>query len=146
METHPLGIAAKQVVRWLMDEDRAGQHRLQISASCQYLPEEIPTLEQSRLGDVEGEGISKIAAVGILEVTPLHTAVRVRIEDTLGRRMPDDASASSQPEDIDLTTFQEAFVVPRRGTAFVAVETENYRAWSSFQKLLDEMRANKHVL
>ena len=97
METHPLDIAAKQVVRWLLDEDRAGQHRLQISASRQYLPEEIPTLEQSRLGDVEGDDISEIAAVGILEVTPMHTAVRVRIEDTLGRRMPDDASASSQP-------------------------------------------------
>lgn len=150
METHPLDIGAKQVVRWLMDEARAGQHRLQINASRQYLPEEIPTLEQNRLGDVESEDISEITAVGVLEVAPLHMAdgwqLRVRIEDVLGRRLPEDGSASDQPEEIDLATFQEAFIVPDRSTAFVSVDTETDEAWSSFQKLLDEMRANRHVL
>lgn len=116
-----------------MDEEPAGQHRPQINASRHYLPEEIPTLEQSRLGEVESEDISEITAVGVLEVAPLHAAdgwlLRVRIEDTRGRRLPEDTPASDQPEEIDLATFQEAFIVPERGTAFVAVAAMRYRRY-----------------
>ena len=116
MESYPLDIAAKQVVRWLMDEELAGQRRLQTNATRQYLHEDSPKLEQRRLGDVEREDISEITAVGILEITPPHRAdswlLRLRIEDNFGGRLPDDASASDEPEEIDLATFQETFIVP----------------------------------
>ena len=143
-------MAAKQVVRWLMDEERAGRRRLQTNATRQYLNEDIPKLEQHHLGDVEREDIYQITAVGVLELTPPDMAdtwlLRLRIEDNLGGRLPDYASASDKPEEIDLATFQETFIVPERGPAFVAVDADTDEAWSTFQELLNEMRANRHSL
>lgn len=149
MDTYPLDIAAKQIVRWLMDEERGGNRELQISASRTYLCEEIPTPQERGLGDEEREDLTEVTTVGILEVAPPHKAegwlLRVRIEDAIGQRLPDDISASDEPEEIDLEKFWETFIVPQHGTAFVAVDTETVEAWASFQRMLDEMRANRHA-
>lgn len=149
METYPLDIAAKQIVRWLMDEERSEPRGLQISASRSYLREEVPTPQERGLGDEEREDLTEVTAVGVLEVAPHHKTdgwlLRVRIEDAIGARLPDNTSASDDPEEIDLEKFWEAFIVPQHGTAFTSVDAETTEAWTSFQSLLDEMRANKHV-
>jgi len=149
METYPLDIAAKQVVRWLIDEEHGGRRNLQISASRTYLHEEISTPQERGLGDEEREDLTEVTAVGILEVAPPQKAegwlLRVRIEDTIGQRLPDDISASDEPEEIDLEEFWETFIVPQHGTAFVAMDAETAKAWTSSQELLDDMRGNKHV-
>jgi len=149
METYPLDIAAEQVVRWLVDETRMGRRSLQIRATRAYADDEIPNPQDHGLGQEEREDVTNVTAVGILEIFPTHRAegwlLRVRVEDALGRRLPEDASVSDTPEEIELASFQDEFVLPDRGTTFVAVEADSDEAWSSFQTLLDKIRANKHA-
>lgn len=149
METYPLDIPAEQIVRWLIEEERAGRHDIRITATRSYLREDVPTLEQLTLSEEEREDLTEVTEIGVLEVAPQHGAegwvLRVRIEDALGERLPEDAPAPDEPEELDLNNFQKEFVLPGRGTAFVAVDAETPDAWASFQWLLREMQTDKHL-
>jgi len=150
METYPVEVAAEQVVRWLIDEQRSGHYELQITASRSYLLEKIPSSQQQRrrLGEEEVEDLTEVTAVGILEVEPLHKKegwlLRIRVEDALGTRLPEDVPISDEAKEIDLATFQEEFILPGSGTAFVSAEAQTDEAWSLCQKLLAAIQSNKH--
>ena len=149
METYPLDISAEQIIKWLIDEEREGRHGLQISASRTFLREDISDPSGSGLGEEEREDLTEVIEVGSVEVWPQQKAsgwlLRLRIEDALTQRLPEDASSSEQAEEIDLTAFEQEFISKGQGTAFVAVDAETPEAWSSFQALLHEMQTNSHL-
>lgn len=148
METHPLDIAAEQVVRWLLAEQHAGQRKLRVDAARSFLIEKIPSPTERGLGDEESEDLTEVTVIGLLEVRPQHEAegwlLRVRVEDPLAGRLPADGSAADVPEEIELATFHSDFIVPDRGTTYVSVETASKAAWDSFNNLLDEIRRDSH--
>ena len=149
METYPLDIAADQVVQWLIDEERIGHREFQVSATRSYVLIDITSPEARGLGEEEREDLTEIMAIGTLEIAPQHKAegwlLRVRVEDPLGRRLPDYVAASDVPEEIGMSSFRDEFLLPGRGTAFVAVDADREQSWLLFQNLLDQMRANKHL-
>lgn len=148
METHPLDIAAEQVVRWLLAEQHAGRHELRVDATRSFLIEKIPSPTERGLGDEESEDLTEVTTIGLLEVRPQHKAegwlLRIRVEDPLAGRLPEGASAADVPEEIDLATFRNDFIVPDRGTTFVSVETASEAAWDLFNNLLDEIRRDSY--
>lgn len=148
MTIYPLDIAAEQIVRWLMEEQRSGRLGLTVSTYRTYLAEEVTGAQQRGLGEEEKENLSEVTAVGLLEVSPPLNyngwLLRVRIEDPLGPRLPEGQTAVEAEDKIDLTTFHEQFVLPDRATAYVNLEAETSAAWSRFQDLLDEIRIDRH--
>jgi len=70
MDTYPVDLDAGQIVRWLLDQQRAGRRMLQLNASRSYLVESIPLAQQQRrrLGDEEMEDLTEVTAVGVLEI------------------------------------------------------------------------------
>jgi hypothetical protein len=72
-------------------------------------------------------------------------ALRIRIEDSLSDRLPEDEPTPEIEEDIDLAAFNTEFIVPRSGTAFVNVDAQSPEAWKRFRSLLDAMSTNRHV-
>lgn len=148
METHPLEIAAEQVVRWLLAEQLAGRRELRIDATRSFLIGEIPSAAERGLGDEESEDLTEVTTIGLLEVKPKHNAedwvLKVRVEDPLAARLPGDASVADVPEEIDLATFHTNFIVPDRGTMYVSVETASEAAWDSLNILLNDIRRDSH--
>jgi len=152
METYPVDIAAEQIVQWLIAEQASARRELEISASRSYTLEDISSSDRRRrrLGEEEIDDITEVTAIGTLDVTPLHSpqgwVLRVRIEDALGERLPDDEPFPAEPEEIDLRTFQEQFIERASGAEFVSVDAETPQAWQLCKKLLAEIEGNRHEI
>lgn len=150
MDNYPVELDAEQIVRWLIDEQRAGHRELQVTASRSYMREDIPTSQQQRrrLGKEELEDISEVTAIGTLEIAPLHEnegwLLRIRIEDALGDRLSGEMPSSDEPDEIDLDSFQQEFILPGSGTAFVSADAETPEAWALCQKLLADVQVDRH--
>ncbi|MGA9549907.1 MAG: hypothetical protein WBS14_19880, partial [Rhodomicrobium sp.] len=70
--------------------------------------------------------------------------LRIRVEDRIGPRAPEDEDAPEGEEELDLQTFEADFIVPERGTAEVSLEAEDAHAKASFTKFLNHMLRNEH--
>lgn len=149
METYALDIAAVQVVRWLIEERLKTRHNLAVRATRWYTPEPVAGVAGADADELESGDLSEITAIGLLEVTPAPEAngwvLRVRVEDPLGSRLPDDEPASEGEEEIDLDAFFTDFIAPERGAAFVSLEAESSIVRARFEKLLDEIRTDRHA-
>jgi hypothetical protein len=149
METYPLDIAPEHVLAWLMDEQRRAPGTLLLRATRSYIAEEIPQVQQKRMGEEEKEELTHVTKIGLLEVSDPHAQIgwvlRIRIEDSLSDRLPEDEPVPEGEEEIDLAAFNTEFVVPGSGTAFINVDAQSSEAWKKFQSLLDAMSTNRHV-
>ena len=147
MDTDFPDIDAQQVVRWLIDEQRRGTLDLNVFATRSYVVEALSEGEAQRLGDEEAEDLSDILAVGVLEVHPpaLHGGwlLRLRVEDRIGPRSPEDDELSLE-EEIDLETFEAEFIRPERGEAEVLLEVEHAQGKARFTRLFKAMLHDKH--
>ena len=148
METYPVDLAPEQIVRWLLDEDRLHALDLLVSATRSYHVEELRSEEGASLNDTEGEELSEVCEVGILEVRlrqkPSRWTLRIRVEDDIGPRLPEDEPIPEAEEEIDLPTFYEEFIKADRGIARVSAEVENPAAKANLNKVLKAMLTNRH--
>lgn len=148
METYPVDIAPEQVVRWLMVEGRLHAFDLLVSATRSFQPGELTGEASRRLGDEEREEVSEISEVGLLEVMPRQKphiwTLRVRVEDDIGPRLPEDEPVPETEEELDLPTFYEEFIKADRGLAEVSVEVESPAAKASFNRVLEAMLTDRH--
>jgi hypothetical protein len=146
VETYPVDIAQEQVVRWLMVEGRLHAFDLLVSATRSFEPRELAGEE--RLGDEEREEVSEIAEVGLLEVMPRQKphiwTLRVRVEDDIGPRLPEDEPVPETEEELDLPTFYEEFIKADRGVAEVSVEVDSPAAKASFNRVLEAILTDQH--
>src|SRR5271165_1210538 len=101
METYPVDLDAGQIVDWLIEEQRRGSLDLDVAANRSYAPEALDSAEAQRLGE-EADDVSDVFAIGELEVRPRHTTdgwlLRIRVEDRLGSRLPEDEDAPPEEE------------------------------------------------
>lgn len=148
MATYTIDLAPDQIVRWLLDEDRLRAFDLLVSATRSYRVGALSGEERAGLRDAEGDELSEISEVGILEVRPRQKphrwVLRVRVEDDIGPRVPMDEPVPEGEEEIDLPTFQKEFIKANRGIAEVNTEVEGPAAKASLNKLLRAMLTDRH--
>jgi hypothetical protein len=148
MESYPIDLAPGQVVRWMLDEDRRHAFDVLVNATRVYRPGELRDGLSEQLDDAEREELSEISEVGHLEIRPRQKphlwALRVRVEDDIGSRLPEDEPLPEGEEEIDLQAFYEEFVAVDRGVAEVSVEVENAAAKANLNKLLDAILTDRH--
>jgi hypothetical protein len=149
MESYALDIAPEQIVLWLLNEQRTGRVKLQVSAWHAYETPEVAEREMSLLGDEEREEISDVLEIGLLEVAPppgsAPWTLRIRFEDDVGPRLPEDEPVPEGDEAIDLQTFYDAFIARPRGTLEVSVEVESPAAKGQFNKVLNMIQRDRHT-
>jgi hypothetical protein len=148
MESIAIDLAPEQIVRWLLDEDRRDAFGLLVNAMRSYRTGELTSAERGSLDDGEAEGLSETSEVGVLEVRPRHEphrwVLRIRVEDDIGPRIPEDEPVSEEEEEIDLGAFYEEFIKGNRGTAEATAEVDSAADKASVDRLLGAMIRDIH--
>jgi len=141
-------IEPRQIVRWLLDEERIKAFDLLVTATRSYEREELAPGEERQLGEAEAEELSEINEVGLLEVMPRKEpsrwTLRLRVTDDIGPRMPEDEPVPTEDEEIDLATFNEEFVVADRGFTEVSAEAQDRAASAELTRLVEAIVENRH--
>ncbi len=147
METYPVDLDARQIVLWLLEEKRRGTLGLKTIATRSYIPEGVTNLGSQNVSEDAGD-LSDVLAVGELEVAPPAArdgwTLRIRVEDRLGPRLPEDGDAPEAEQEIDLATFAADFILPERGIAEVELDAADARAKASFTRLFNRMVIDEH--
>lgn len=148
METYPIDIAPDQVVRWLMVEGRLHAFDLLVSATRSFGTGELTGGASRRLGDEEREEVSEISEVGVLEVMPRQKphiwTLRIRVEDDIGPRLPEDEPVPETEEELDLPTFYEQFIKADRGVAEISLDAESPAAKAHATRVLNAILTDQH--
>jgi hypothetical protein len=148
VEPFPVDVEARQIVRWLLEEERIEAFDLLVSATRSYQRAELTAGEEGQLGEAEGEELSEINEVGLLEVMPRKEpsrwTLRIRVTDDIGPRMPDDEPVPEEDEEIDLATFNEEFIVADRGFIEVSAEAHDRAASVNITHLIAAIVENRH--
>jgi len=148
MESIAIDLAPEQIVRWLMDENRRDACDLLINATRSYRTGELSDEERGSLDDGEEAGLSESCEVGILEVRPRREphrwVLRIRVEDDIGPRVPEDESVVEEEEEIDLDAFYEEFIKGNRGTAEATAEVDGAAGKASINEFLGAMLKDLH--
>jgi hypothetical protein len=149
LPAYPVDIAAEQVVRWLLDEQRSGPLPVEIRATRRYVSEPLDRPEDVGLGDDDQADLGDVLAVGILEVSPPPGkngwVLSIRIEDPLGPRTPEDEPVPEGEEEIDLETFEAEFNAPGRATDEVTLDAETAEARAHFEALFADLLRDRHA-
>lgn len=148
MQTYPIDIDPRQVVRWVMAEREAAPSSLRVLARRGLEMRDIPVSKEFHLGDQEREDLSEVATIATLEIAPAHASegwlLKVVVEDEAGPRVPDSGTAVEGEQQIDLGSFYSQFIRPGRGTASVTAEVEDAAAEARMKRLLDAIEKNRH--
>jgi len=148
VETYPIDIAAEQVVQWLLDESRVRPFDLLVRATRSYQAGELTGGESASLGEEERNEVSDIAEVGLIEVAPRRKPsqwiLRVRVEDDIGPRLPEDEPVPEGEEEIDLQTFHKQFIAADRGIAEVSLDAESPAAKAQAERVLEAILTDRH--
>jgi hypothetical protein len=147
--SYAIDIAAEQVVRWLLDEQRSGRLPVEVRTSRRYVSEPLERPESVGLGDEDQADLGDVVAVGILELSPPPGKngwmLSIRMEDPLGPRTPDDEPVPEGEEEIDLETFQADFIAPGRATEDVTLDAGTKRARAHFEALFADLLLDRHA-
>jgi hypothetical protein len=148
MESYPIDVDPAQVVRWLKVEFEAAPSAFRIDARRSREVREIPVRREDHLGDQEREDLSEVASVATLEIAPARASegwlLRIIVEDEIGPRLSDRAVVAEGEQRIDLGTFYNEFIRPRRGNAYAVSEVEGPDARVRVARLLDAIETNRH--
>ncbi len=69
--------------------------------------------------------------------------LRIRVEDDIGPRLPEDEPVPETEEELDLPTFYEEFIKADRGLAEVSVEAESPAAKAQAKRVLDAILTDR---
>ena len=147
METYPVDLEASQIVRWLIDEQRRGTLQFNVTATRSYVVEAFERADLDQMGE-DAADLNDVLAIATLEVRPANGkngwVLRIRVEDRIGPRLPEDEDAPDGEEEIDLQTFEADFIKPDPDAAEVTLEAENAHAKASFTRIFNHMLRNEH--
>ena len=147
VETYPIDLEASQIVRWLIDEQRRGTLQVNVAATRSYVVEAFERADLAQMGE-DAADLNDVLAIATLEVRSAggknSWVLRIRVEDRVGPRLPEDEDAPDGEEGIDLQTFEADFIKPDPDAAEVTLEAENAHAKANFTKLFNHMLRNEH--
>jgi hypothetical protein len=148
MRSYPVNVDPQQVVRWIMDEQKATQARFKISARRAAEVRDVPVRPELHLGDEEREDLTEVDTIAALEIAPAHASdgwlLTVIVEDEAGPRLPDKRPLAGGEEQIDLSTFYKEFIRPGRGLANVEAEAQDEAAEARLNRLISSIEENRH--
>lgn len=146
MEEYPVDVAPVQLIRWFREEEQRGPGSYDVSASLSF--EAIETGDLKNAGISEETDIDAVTAVGLVEIRPAKLPrqwlIRVRAEDSLGDRIPEDHSVSDDAEAIDLETFEALFLAPKRATLDATLFAETPQVRARAERILDVIMSDRH--
>jgi len=149
MDSFPVDIDAKQIVRWIMAEQARAPSTFKTAARRASEVHAIPQRAEFHLGDEEREDLSEVAMVGTLEIRPAHAGdgwlLTVTVEDEIGPRLADAEEATEIEQQIDLGTFYSTFIRPERGIANVVAEFDGPAARTKITKLLATIEQSREA-
>jgi len=144
MQTYPVDIDTKQLVRWVIAEQQQAIPNLRTNARTGVENREIPLRPELHLGDEEREDLSEVATVATLEIAPAHAAegwrLTVVVEDEVGPR----GDGADTEVTTDVGTFYSRFLRPERGSASVVAEVESDEAAKRVTRLIESVERNRH--
>lgn len=148
MLSYPLDIDPEQVVRWIMDEQRATPSHFRILVRRSAELRNIPVRRELHLGDEERENLSEVDTVATLEIAPAHAGdgwlLTVVVEDEVGPRLPDKGALPEGEEQMDLRAFYNEFIRPGRGVATVVADAADKAAEVRVEQLVANIEENRH--
>jgi hypothetical protein len=140
MRSYAVDVDPQQVVRWLMNEHEAAPGRFRISAQRGAEVRDIPVRQNLHLGDEEREDLTEVDTIATLEIAPAHAGdgwlLTVVVDDEAGPRLPEKRPLAEGQEQIDVRTFYNEFIRPRRGIANVEAEVEDEAAEARLEQLI----------
>jgi hypothetical protein len=148
MQTYPVDIDPKQIVRWVMAEREAVPSSLRVLVLRNSETRDIPIRKEFHIGDQEREDLSEIATIATLEITPADASdgwlLKVVVEDEAGPRVPDRGIPLEGEQKIDIGSFYSQFIRSGRGIASVTAEVEDSAAEARMKRLLEAIETNRH--
>jgi hypothetical protein len=143
MHRYPTDLDPRRLTEWLLDEDHLRKFDLNVRTTRSFEAREMGSADTEGLDDSDIEDARDISEIGILEVAPRRTAnkwvLRVRVEDNVGPRVPEDESVSEEEEELDLDGFHADFIRDDRGLTEVTAEVENSASGADLDRLLQEV-------
>jgi len=147
MDSFPVDIDAKQIVRWIMAEQARAPATFKTAARRTTEVRTIAQRAEFHLGDEERDDLSEVATIGTLEIRPPHAGdgwlLTVTVEDEIGPRLADAETATAAEQQIDLGTFYSMFIRPDRGTASAVAEFDSPAARIKVAALLNAIERNR---
>jgi hypothetical protein len=147
MESFPVDLDARQIVRWVMAKQAVSPVMFKTAARRMTEVRRIPEQSEFHLGDEEREDLSEVADIGTLEIAPAHASdgwlLTVTVEDEIGPRLSGAEPSPEAEQQIDLGTFYNTFIRPERGTANVVAAVEGPAARAKVTRLLDSIERNQ---
>jgi hypothetical protein len=148
MQSYPLDIDPRQLVRWIKAEYAAVPSTFRVTAARTREVREIPARRETHLGDQEREDLTEIATIATLEIAPINASdgwlLRVVVEDEAGPRVSDGDEGSEGEQRIDVGTFYNEFIRTERGVANVIAEVEGPVAKARVTRLIHMIEKNLH--
>lgn len=149
METYPVDIDPRQVVRWIKAECEIAPSSLRVSARRGQDVREIPLRKEAHLGDEERQDLTEIDTIATLVIAPRYAGegwrLSVVVEDEAGPRLSESGESGGTEQQIDLGTFEKEFIRPGRGIANVFAEVENDSAREHVSRLVHAIETNRHA-
>jgi hypothetical protein len=144
MHRYPTDFDPRRLTEWLLDEGHVRQFDLEVRATRSFDARNMSSADTEGLGDSDIEDVRDISEIGILEVAPRRAAnkwiLRIRVEDDIGPRVPEDESVSdNEEEELDLDGFYADFIRDDRGLIELTAEIENSASRSDLDQLLREI-------
>ena len=148
MEPFPVDVDPKQIVHWVISEQRVSPSALKAMARRTNELRPIPARADLHLGDEEREDLSEVATIATLEITPAHPSdgwrMTITVEDEIGPRGPGRGTMVEDDQEIDLETFNSLFIRPERGTTTVVAQADNAAAEALLSSLLASIETDRH--
>ncbi len=148
MESYPVDIEPAQILRWLLVEEESAPKRFKVMATRTMEIHELPTRKETRLGEEAQSDLSEVVTIATLQVNPGEPALgwrlTITVEDEIGPRLTDEASAVEPEQEIGINEFYDEFIRPGRGAASAVAEAEDAAAEARLARLLQEIETNSH--
>ena len=148
METYPVDIDPRQLVRWVRAECETAPAAFRVSASRRREVREIAARSETHFGDQEREDLTEIATIATLDIAPVDASdgwlLSVVVEDEAGPRVSDGDTGGEEGQQIDVGTFDNEFIRTGRGIANVMAEVEGPVARARVTRLLHTIEKNQH--
>lgn len=148
MEPYPVDIEPAQILRWLLAEEEFAPKTFKIVATHTMEIHELPTKKEARLGEEAQSDLSEVATIATLQINPgdpaLGWRLTITVEDEIGPRLTNEASAVEPEKEIGIREFYDEFIRPGRGAANSVAEAEDAAAEARLARLLEEIETNSH--
>lgn len=139
MDEYAVDLLPDDVVRWARMDVQQSTPEFWVQASKQYTAETDFDRTVYRIGP--DEDVALVSVHGLLEISPRHGpggwTLQLRADDVVGLLPSGSEDDYEDESDMPLESFEEEFLIPKKGEVEVVVLAEDDEAWARFQDWLE---------